>query len=126
MKKSVGIVLFVILAISACSPVIPTGQTVPAQTASPTPTLVRSDLTQEQSMLVSELSKKLGISANDIMVAETTAVTWPDDCMDINFMNSTCAKAEVPGFRFILVANGKQYEFHTNKDMTVIQLVENK
>jgi hypothetical protein len=125
MKKIIGI-LFVILAISACSSAITTKQTVPTQQVPPTPTLVRGDLTWEQSLLVSQLSRKLGISVEDIMVTETTAVTWPDDCMGIKHMNRTCAQVDVSGFRFILVANGKQYEYHTNRDITVILLVEDK
>jgi hypothetical protein len=124
MKKFIGI-LFILLAISACSPVSTTQQAVlPVQQPPAAPTLVRGDLTAEQSVLVAALSRRLGISVDNIMVAETTAVSWPDDCMGIKNMNRMCAQGEVPGFRFILVANGKQYEYHTSKDMSVILLVE--
>jgi hypothetical protein len=125
MKNFIGI-LFLVLFISACSSKVTTKQPDPTQQLLPTPTLVRGDLTWEQSLLVSQLSRTSGISVNDIMVAETTAVTWADDCMGIQPMNRTCAQGDVPGFRFILVANGKPYEYHTSKDMTVILLVEDK
>jgi hypothetical protein len=123
LKKIIGILL-ILLAISACSSAITTQTAVPLQQLPTAPALVRGDLTPEQSLLVSQLSRKLGISVNDIMVAETTAVTWPDDCLGIKTMNRTCAQVEVPGFRFVLVANGKQYEYHTNRDMSVILFVE--
>ena len=125
MRKFICI-LFVTLAISACSSVSIIKHTDPTQQPSSTPTLVRSDLTWEQSLLVSQLSTKLGISVDDIVVAETTAVTWQDDCMGVKPINRICAQVDVPGFLFILIANDKQYEYHTNKDMTEILLVENK
>jgi hypothetical protein len=123
MKKFIGI-LFVILTISACSSVSITKQADPTQQLPDVPTLVRGDLTWEQSLLVSQLSIKLGISVDDIMVAETTAVNWQDDCLGVKDINRACAQVDIPGFRFILVANGKQYEYHTSKDMTEILLVE--
>ena len=125
MRKFICI-LFVTLAISACSSVSIIKHTDPTQQPSSTPTLVRSDLTWEQSLLVSQLSTKLGISVDDIVVAETTAVTWQDDCMGVKQINRTCVQVDMPGFLFIMVANGKQYEYHTNKDMTEILLVEDK
>ena len=63
---------------------------------------------------------------NDIMVAETAAVNWQDDCLGSKSANRICNQGVVPGFRFILVANGKQYEYHTNKDMTEILLIEDQ
>ena len=118
--------LFSILAISACSFVSIDKQAEPTQPLVPTPTLVRGDLTWEQSLLVSQLSRQLGISVNDIMVAETAAVNWQDDCLGSKSANRICNQGVVPGFRFILVANGKQYEYHTNKDMTEILLIEDQ
>jgi|GEM_PF-2789723 len=118
--------LFFVLVISACSTVSITKQARPTQELPPVPTLVRGDLTWEESLLVSQLSTKLGVSVNDIMVAETAAVTWRDDCMEVTSLNRPCVQADIPGFRFVLVANGKQYEYHTNRDMTQILPVEDQ
>ena len=118
--------LFSVLVISACSFVSIDEQTETPQPLLPTPTLVRGDLTWEQSLLVSQLSKQLGISVNDIVVAETAAVNWQDDCLGSKSNNRICNQGVVPGFRFILVVNGKQYEYHTKKDMTEILLIEDQ
>lgn len=126
MKRLYVYILFIGLMLSACVPQQATqpldGQPGPAVT----PTLVRSDLTWEQSLLVAQLSKQTGVSVNDIVVAETTAVTWTDHCMGIVRMGVMCAQGEVPGFRFVLNANGQNYEYHTNQDMSIIVLAENK
>jgi len=121
MKKVYLGILFIVLMISACSPQRPTEQP-PAST----PALVRGDLTWEESLLVSQLAETTGVSPDEIMVAVTEAVTWPDRCMGIVRMGVMCAQGEVPGFRFVLIADGKEYEFHTNKDMSVILPVEVK
>lgn len=112
------------LFISACSSFSIAEHADPAQLSIPTPTLVRGDLTWEQSLLVSQLSKDLGVSVNEIMVVETVAVTWEDDCMGVKNLNRACVRGDLPGFRFVLSANGNQYEYHTNQDMTKILLFE--
>lgn len=121
-------IVFVTFAISACVPVnvFKNINTTPSPQPPSMLTPIRSDLTWEQSLLVSQLSSQLGYPVDDIIVAETTAVTWQDDCMDVQQTDRTCTQGEIPGYRFILVANDRQYEYHTNKDMTEILLVEDK
>jgi hypothetical protein len=126
MKKIYVYMLFIVLTISACSSPRPTEQADSSQPPVSTPTLVRADLTWEQSLLVSQLSEKTGVSTDEIEVAVTEAVTWPDRCMGVVRMGVMCAQGEVPGFRFVLIANDKEYEYHTNRDMTVILLFEDK
>ncbi len=126
MKKLYISILLIVLMISACAPQPSTPQSDVPQSPSALPTLVRSDLTWEQSLLVAQLSRQTGVVVNDIVVAETTAITWPDHCLGIIRMGVLCARGEVPGFRFVLVANGQSYEYHTNQDMSVILSVENK
>lgn len=123
MKKSLMcMIILIIMIISGCSlqPLTFTHQPVI------TPTLVRNDLTWEESLLVSQLSKSTGISPDEILVASTEAVTWPDHCLGIVRVDVLCAQGEVLGFRFVLIAHDKEYEFHTNRDMTVILLVDGK
>ena len=115
-----------VLIMSACSPQRLTEQPAATDQPVPTPTLVRGDLTWEQSLLVSQISKDTGISPDEILVATTEAVTWPDHCLGITRMGVMCAQGEVPGFRFVLIAHDKEYEFHTSRDMTVVLLVESK
>jgi len=108
--------------IAACSP--GAAATEESVTIDPTPTLVREDLTREQSLLVARLSESLGVPVEDIRVAVTEAIDWPDGCLGIQKIGVMCTQAVVPGFRFVLEVEGKQYEFHTNKDMSVILPVE--
>lgn len=126
MKKSLMyMIVLVALTISACSlQPLTTEQAVSTQQSVVTPTLVRNDLTWEESLLVSQLSDSTGASPDEILVASTEAITWPDHCLGIVRMDVICAQGEVPGFRFLLIAHNKEYEFHTNRDMTVIFLVD--
>jgi hypothetical protein len=127
MKKLLIYALALIaLMISACA--LPPLTQQPASTPQPvsTPTLVRGDLTWEQSLLVSQLSQSTGVPTDEILVTDTEAVTWPDHCLGIVHMGAVCAQGEVPGFRFVFVAQDKEYEFHTSKDMTIIRPVESK
>ena len=108
--------------VAACSPgAAPTEESAAIE---PTPTLVRGDLTPEQSLLVARLSETLGVPVEDIVVASTEAVDWPDGCLGIQKLGVMCTQAVVPGFRFVLEAEGKQYEFHTNRDMSIILPLE--
>lgn len=115
-------IILIIMTISTCSlqPLTFTLQPVI------TPTLVRNDLTWEESLLVSQLSKSTGISPEEILVASAEAVTWPNHCLGIVHVNMLCTQGEVLGFRFVLIAHDKEYEFHTNRDMTLILLVDGK
>jgi hypothetical protein len=126
MKKIYVYMLFIVLTISACSSPRPTEQADSSQPPVSTPTLVRADLTWEESLLVSQLSEQTGVSTDEIEVAVTEAVTWPDHCLGLVRKGALCAQGEAPGFRFVLIADGKEYEYHTNRDMTVILPVEDK
>jgi hypothetical protein len=127
MKKLVVYMMVLItLMVSACSLQHLTEQPTPTQQPVFTPTLVRGDLTWEQSLLVSQLSKATSVLPDEILVASTEAVTWPDHCLGIVRMGVMCAQGEVPGFRFVLIAHDKEYEFHTSRDMTMILPVEGK
>jgi hypothetical protein len=88
------------------------------------PTHIRVDLTPAQRAALTALSDKLGLSVNKIKLVSTEAVTWPDGCLGIVRMGVMCTQAEVPGFKIILEANGKKYEFHTNQDGSLVQLAE--
>ena len=78
------------------------------------------DLTPAQQMAVSSLSRTLNLPADQISVISTDAVTWPDGCMGIQRIGVMCMRGPVPGFKIVLQANGKQYEFHTNEDGTSV------
>jgi hypothetical protein len=73
-------------------------------------------LTAAQSAAISALSMTLSLPPEKINVVSTEPVDWPDGCLGIQKIGMLCTQAIVPGYKITLAANGKQYEFHTNKD----------
>ncbi len=103
-------------------PVLATPTHIPVDLPPVHPPLPRGtgDLTPAQQMAVSSLSRTLNLPADQISVVSTDAVTWPDGCMGIQRIGVMCMRGPVPGFKIVLQANGKQYEFHTNEDGTSV------
>lgn len=143
MKRFLALILLVMI-LSACAPqtITPIPPVASTQTHIPvdippvlaTPTLIpvdippvhpslpngTSDLTPAQQAAISSLSSTLNLPADQISVVSTDAVTWPNGCMGIQRIGVMCTMNQVPGFKIVLEANGKQYEFHTNQDGSVI------
>ena len=79
-----------------------------------------SILSLHQRAAISALSKNLGLTPDQIKIVSTEAVDWPDSCLGVTVEGFACAQVVTPGFRVILEANGKQVEYHTNQDGTVV------
>jgi hypothetical protein len=62
----------------------------------------------------------LSLSADQITLISTEAVTWPNGCLGVQRMGVMCTQNVVEGFKIILKADANQYEFHTNQDGSVI------
>jgi len=73
---------------------------------------------------ISALSATLNLPPEQITLISTEAVEWRDGCLGIQKMGVMCTQAIVPGYKIILEANSKQYEFHTNKDGSQVIQVE--
>ena len=73
-----------------------------------------------QRAVVQALAAQLGIPAEQIQVMNVEAVDWPDGCLGVRRIGVLCTQNIVPGFRVVLLANGAQYEFHTNADGSVL------
>ncbi len=63
----------------------------------------------------SKLAKQLGLSVSDIKVVYYDAVEWPDSCLGVQTPGVMCAMVVTPGYRIILEAQGKTYEYHSDK-----------
>ncbi|MEK7312632.1 MAG: hypothetical protein AAB382_11725, partial [Chloroflexota bacterium] len=63
----------------------------------------------------------LGISIAQIRLVTTEAVDWPDGCLGIQEPGVACTMAIVPGFRIVLEAQGRQYEYRTNQDGSIVR-----
>ncbi len=86
----------------------------------PTTTHVPVDIPAAQRAAIDTLSQSLGMPASAISVVSSEAVTWPNGCLGVTRIGVMCTQFQVPGFKIILSAGGKQYEVHTNQDGTSV------
>jgi hypothetical protein len=114
----------VIMAITACGPVMAATEEPAVPAEQPSPTHIPVDLTPAQRAALTALADQLSLTADKIKLVSTEAVTWPDGCLGIVRMGVLCTQAEVPGFKIILQADAKKYEFHTNQDGSIVMLAE--
>jgi hypothetical protein len=115
-----------VMLLAACAPQPePTEQSVlPVDDSMPdtTPTPVPVDLTPAQRAAITALSKITGLPADKITLVSTEAVSWPDGCLGVQRMGVMCTQAIVEGFKIVIEADGKQYEFHTNQNGSAVVL----
>jgi hypothetical protein len=68
-----------------------------------------------QSQVAKTLADTLHIDENAITVVSSAPIEWPDACLGIAQPGIVCAQVITPGYLFVLAANGRQYEYHTDK-----------
>ena len=98
----------------------PTTTPVPPTTLPPTSTHIPVDIPPAQRAAVQALAAALGISVDQIKLVSIEAVEWPDGCLGVGRVGVLCTQVITPGFRIVLEANGKQYEYHTSADGSVV------
>ncbi len=128
------------LMLTACVPLITSSVSSPTETMSstptagasyppptvlptqvhPTPTHIPVDLTPAQMAAIQEVSKKYNLPIDQIDIANTEAVTWPNGCLGVVIPGVLCTDVVTPGFRIMLSASGQQFEIHTNQDGTSV------
>lgn len=69
-----------------------------------------------------DLAQHLQVDPDTIALISVEHVDWPDACMGIEAPGIMCAMVITPGYRIILEADGKQYEYHTNETGDVVRL----
>ena len=69
-----------------------------------------------------DLAERLNIDPSVITVVSVEAVDWPDGCLGVQTPGVMCTMVITPGYRVILEANGKQYEYHTNASGDAVRL----
>jgi hypothetical protein len=135
MKKYIWSLILLVWMFTACAPtprsLLPNepsypntsypNDSYPNPTSAPTKSPVK--LTQAQQAAISDLSQSLNLPAEQITLTSTEAVDWPNGCLGIQKIGMMCTQAIVPGYKIILTANGKTYEYHTNKDGSQIAQV---
>src|SRR5262249_6994360 len=83
-------------------------------------TQIPVDIPPMQRKAIDAATGALGLPADQVQLVRIEPVQWPDACLGVTRMGVLCAQGVVDGFRIILAANGRQYEFHTNLDGTSI------
>ncbi len=69
-----------------------------------------------------DLVGRLQIDPDTIKLVSVEAVEWPDGCLGIQTPGVMCTMVITPGYRVVLEAGGKQYEYHTNVSGDVVRL----
>jgi hypothetical protein len=129
MKRTLITLILIFLLVSACAgaggtvppadtPTLPPTEapTSPPVEPTPMPTHIPVDIPPAVRAAIDALTQSQGVSAGQVTVVSVEAVTWPDGCLGVVRPGVMCTQQTVPGFRIILEASGKQYEYHTNQD----------
>jgi hypothetical protein len=62
-----------------------------------------------------DLARRLGIDISAVTLVSVKAVDWPDGSLGCPAPGMAYTQAIVPGYQFILAAQGQQYTYHTNR-----------
>jgi hypothetical protein len=62
-----------------------------------------------------DLARRLGIDISAVSLVSVKAVDWPDGSLGCPAPGMAYTQAIVPGYQFILAAQGQQYTYHTNR-----------
>jgi hypothetical protein len=103
------------------SPVVdtPTGMPVSTPTGgstAPQPPVV--------ALIQQHLSSTLNIAADQIKIVSVEPVDWPDSCLGVQKPDEMCAQMVTAGYKIVLAAGGKKYEYHTNQDGSEIRMLD--
>ncbi len=69
-----------------------------------------------------DLVSRLQVDADTIKLVSVEPVDWPDGCLGVQTPGVMCTMVITPGYRVILEADGKQYEYHTNASGDAVRL----
>lgn len=117
-RTTIGFLLLMALLFAACSPQAQATEA-PSITEEPS-TQTPLALNPAQSAAIQDLAEKLHLSTDQITMISSETVTWPNGCLGVQKLGVMCTEAEVPGYKIILEADGKEYEYHTNVEGTVV------
>ena len=68
------------------------------------------------------LAERLQTDPDTIKLVSVEAVDWPDGCLGVQTPGVMCTMVITPGYRVILEADGKQYEYHTSASGDAVRL----
>lgn len=130
--KLMAVVILSTLILAACgapstAPIVPTAPPSVLPTVPPSPLEPGDDtnLTGEEAAVANstnDLAARLNIDPGAVTLVSVEAVDWSNACLGIETPGIMCAMVITPGYRVVLEADGKQYEYHTNADSSAVKL----
>lgn len=76
-------------------------------------------VSKEQLLAVAHLAQLLGVSPDAITVVSVEEVTWPDTSLGCPQPGMMYTQVLTPGYRLVLEAGGKTYEYHAGRGRVV-------
>ncbi len=73
-----------------------------------------------QALAVADLAGRLGLPESAITVRSVESVDWPDASLGCPQPGMMYAQVITPGYRIVLEAGGKRYEYHTSQSHVVL------
>lgn len=115
MRKLLLFTFCLVMILAACQ-INPVSTPVPSGTPVPTvPSPLETPVNYGLNNAIQMLAQQLSTDTSQIKVISVEAVDWPDACLGVNLQGRVCAQVITPGYRIILQALGKQYEYHTDQ-----------
>ena len=68
------------------------------------------------------LMQQLGLDVDAVHIAGVERVEWPDACLGIATAGSLCAQVVTPGYKIVLEAEGRRYEYHADESGANLRL----
>ncbi|MCX6030200.1 MAG: hypothetical protein NT169_13010 [Chloroflexi bacterium] len=73
-----------------------------------------------QNAALDDLAQRLGIAKSGIQVIQAEAVEWPDASLGCSKPGRMYAQVITPGYRIVLEAAGKRYEYHSGRGTHIV------
>jgi hypothetical protein len=67
-----------------------------------------------------DLAQRLGLAPDAMRLVSVEAVDWSDASLGCPQPGMMYAQVITPGFRVVLEANGEEYDYHTDRDHSVV------
>jgi hypothetical protein len=122
----VGLLVVLTLFLAACGAAPSETETVspistPSTGSSTGPTTeIPAEAQEITSLVQTDLAERLGIATDAIKVASVKSMQWSDTSLGCPKPGMAYATVVTPGYKIVLEAEGKMYEYHTGSDNFVL------
>jgi hypothetical protein len=69
------------------------------------------------------LAQMLGVGVESVTITMIANSQWPDSCLGLASPNEMCAQGAINGYRVVMRANGRVYEYHTDASGSMLRIV---